>query len=49
VGGAENVYTIDSPVPMNLGSGYAIELHSSAKLEGDDSANVMYLPAGISH
>lgn len=41
------VYTIDSPVPMNLASGYAIELHGSAKLLGDDTADVTYLEKGL--
>lgn len=42
-----NVYAIDSPTPMDQGSGYAIELHGSAKLVGDDTANVAYTPAGV--
>ena len=31
---------------MNLSSGYAIELHGSAKLSGDDTAKVDFKPAG---
>jgi hypothetical protein len=41
-----NVFAIDAPVPMNLSSGYAIELHGSAKLTGSDTADVSYLPQG---
>jgi hypothetical protein len=46
VGQVTNVYAIDSPIPMNLESGYAIELHGTAKLLGDDSAIVNFKPAG---
>ena len=45
-GHVENVHAIDSPVPMNLTSGWAIELHGSAKLVGDDTAAVEFKPAG---
>jgi|GEM_PF-772138 len=41
------VYAIDSPVPLNLQSGFAIELHGAAKLIGDDAADVRYKPAGV--
>jgi hypothetical protein len=41
-----NVYAIDYPVAMNLSSGYAIELHGSAKLVGDERADVTYIPRG---
>lgn len=41
-----NVHAIDSPVPMNISSGYAIELHGSAKLTGDDTAKVTFRGAG---
>ncbi|MGZ3687472.1 MAG: hypothetical protein ACXWP5_11615 [Bdellovibrionota bacterium] len=39
-------YAIDYPTPMNKFSGYAIELHGSAKLVGDDTADVSYKIAG---
>ncbi|MDR3608757.1 MAG: hypothetical protein P4M08_15440 [Oligoflexia bacterium] len=42
-----NVYAIDSPIPMNLSSGYAIELHGAAKLEGNDTAVVNFTPANL--
>lgn len=45
-GYVSNVYAIDYPVAMNLSSGYAIELHGSAKLSGDERADVTYLPRG---
>jgi hypothetical protein len=45
-GYVENVFAIDSPVPMNRQSGYAIELHGSAKLVGDDTADVTFRPYG---
>jgi hypothetical protein len=41
-----NVYAIDSPIPMNLSSGYALELHGSARLIGNDTADVTFRPAG---
>ena len=41
-----NVYTIDYPIPMNLASGYAIELHGSAKMIGSTTAKVTYTPEG---
>ena len=41
-----NVYAIDSPIPMNLSSGYAIELHGAAKLQGSDTAKVTFTAAG---
>jgi hypothetical protein len=44
---AGGVYTIDSPIPMNLvTSGYLIELNGSAKLVGNDTASVNYQNAG---
>jgi hypothetical protein len=42
----KNVYAIDEPTPLNLSSGYAIELHGDAKLKGDDTASVTFLPKG---
>lgn len=45
-GYVSNVYAIDSPVNMNLSSGYAIELHGSAKLQGEDLADVTYKHEG---
>ena len=41
-----NVAVMDQPIPMNLQSGYAIELHGSAKLIGDDKAHVEWKPQG---
>ena len=41
-----SVYAIDAHVNMNLTSGFAIELHGSAKLIGNDTAKVTYKPAG---
>ena len=41
------IYTIDSPINMDeVTTGYYIELHGSAKLEGLDTANVNYENAG---
>jgi hypothetical protein len=40
------VYAIDAPAELNLQSGYAIELHGSGKLVGDDRADVSFKPAG---
>jgi hypothetical protein len=42
----QNVYAIDDPMELNLSSGYAIELHGTAKLVGDDTAAVNYLSKG---
>ncbi len=42
-----NEYAIDAPIPMDLiKSGYLIELHGSAKLNGSDTADVTYQNAG---
>lgn len=46
VGNVSNVFAIDSPIPMNLSSGWAIELHGSAKLLGDDTANIKFRRKG---
>jgi hypothetical protein len=41
------IYTIDSPIAMDeVTTGYYIELHGSAKLEGLDTASVNYVNAG---
>lgn len=40
-------YAIDYPVPMNQFSGYAIELHGSYKLIGDQNAKVSYTGKGL--
>lgn len=40
-----NVFAIDSPVNLNSSSGYAIELHGSAKLVGNDTAEITFKPA----
>ena len=40
-----NVYAVDSPVPMDMASGFAIELHGSAELSGSDTASVSFSPA----
>ncbi|MBL7716190.1 MAG: hypothetical protein JNL01_12065 [Bdellovibrionales bacterium] len=42
-----NFYLIDYPIPMNqVSGGYAIELHGDAKLIGNDTAQVSFLPEG---
>lgn len=44
---SNGVYAIDLPIPMDLiTTGYLIELHGSAELTGNDSANVTYQNAG---
>lgn len=48
-GYVSNVFSIDSPAPMNQASGYAIELHGSAKLIGDDTADINFKAAGFSN
>jgi hypothetical protein len=45
-GHLSNVAVIDQPIPMNVQSGYAIELHGSAKLIGNDTAFVEWKPEG---
>ncbi|OFZ21986.1 MAG: hypothetical protein A2X94_16140 [Bdellovibrionales bacterium GWB1_55_8] len=45
-GWVDNAATIDWPSEMNRASGYAIELHGSAKLVGDDRATVTFKPVG---
>lgn len=45
-GKVNGVYAIDAPIPMNQSSGYAIELHGSAKLIGDEYAVIDFKPAG---
>ncbi len=46
-GYVNNVYAIDYPTSMNLSTGYAIELHGTAKLVGDDSGSVTFDPYGV--
>ncbi|MFL5815660.1 MAG: hypothetical protein ACJ763_18975 [Bdellovibrionia bacterium] len=46
-GYVNNAYAIDYPVPMNQFSGYAVELHGSYKLTGDQNAKVSYTPKGL--
>ena len=46
VGQVNDVFTIDSPAPMNRASGLAIRLYGTAKLMGNDTATVRYNPAG---
>ncbi len=41
----DNIHRIDFPIEMNLASGFAIELHGSAKLIGNDTARVTFKPA----
>lgn len=41
-----NQPAIDSPIPLNPVSGYAIELHGSAKLQGDETLRVIYTRTG---
>ena len=40
------VAVIDQPIPMNVQSGYAIELHGSAQLIGEDRASLEWKPQG---
>ena len=42
----KRAYAIDAPFQSNQFSGYAIELHGTAKLLGDDTASVTYDPYG---
>lgn len=46
VGYMEGVPTIDSPVLMNPATGFFLELHGTAKLLGNDTADVTYQAAG---
>ncbi len=41
-----NVNAIDYPIGMNPVSGYAIELHGTGRLEGDESLHITYKVAG---
>ncbi len=41
--GYGTVYTIDQPVNMDQESGYVISLHGTARLHGNDTANVTYM------
>jgi len=43
----DSAFAIDSPVPMSQFSGYAVELHGSYKLTGDQNATVSYTPKGL--
>ena len=45
-GYVSNVFAIDYPIPMDQASGYAIELHGSAELMGNDTAKVDFKPQG---
>jgi hypothetical protein len=44
--GLITAHAIDSPVEMNLTTGYAFELMGTARLLGDDHADVDYFPVG---
>ncbi|MCM2279414.1 MAG: hypothetical protein NDJ89_15165 [Oligoflexia bacterium] len=46
LGYRENLFAIDYPVEMNLATGYAIELHGSAKLTGTETATVSFKHKG---
>jgi hypothetical protein len=46
VGYAQNVATIDQPILMSYGSGYAIQLNGTAALIGDERASVRYTVKG---
>lgn len=48
-GWKQDVYAIDAPVMMNLTTGWAIKLNGTAKLIGDDTANVVFKPAGAAN
>jgi hypothetical protein len=41
-----NQYTIDSPISMDQRTGYMVELHGTARLNGADSADVLYQAIG---
>ena len=41
-----NVYTIVSPLQMNLASGYAIQLNGTAEFSGADTGSIQYKPMG---
>jgi hypothetical protein len=41
-----NQATIDDPIPMDIRTGYMIELHGSARLIGSDSADVIFQNIG---
>ena len=45
-GKVNGVFAIDAPIPMNQSSGFALELHGSAKLVGDEYAIIEFKPAG---
>lgn len=47
--GMTSDYLIDSPVVANPFTGYAIELVGGGKLEGDDRADVQFLPKGATN
>ena len=46
VGAVTDVYAISSPVPMNLSSGFAIQLNGTAEISGNDTTSVDFKPAG---
>jgi hypothetical protein len=41
-----NQYTIDAPIAMDQKTGFMIELHGTAKLNGSDTADVVYQNVG---
>lgn len=45
-GKVNGVFAIDAPIPMNQSSGFAVELHGSAKLVGSEFAIIDFKPAG---
>ncbi len=45
--GLVNDFAIESPYPLDFISAFAIELHGSAKLVGDDTATVTFTPKGV--
>lgn len=42
-----NAPMIDIPLELNFGTGYAIELHGSGRLMGDDTASIQFKPKGV--
>lgn len=46
IGYQSNVASIDYPSFMNVGSGYTIELHGTARLNGDDTAKIYFKQEG---
>jgi hypothetical protein len=46
VGAVTDVYAISYPTPMNLSSGFAIQLNGAAEITGSDTTSIDFKPAG---